>query len=178
MRAVELWGLIGIYFTVKLINHNTMGFQVLSAPTKDLAAAMQGVWWLLSREDYTKDGQRRIDTVMGADPTGILAYAKDHFSAQFMKREGREVTASQPVHSGQNNTVASGGYDAYFGTYQVDGQTGKVAHTLIGSITPANIGIMVWRDIRVDGDQLTIQLETTTAEGERITRTLTWKRIS
>jgi len=155
-----------------------MSFQVLSAPTRDLATTMQGVWWLLSREDYTKSGQRSIDPVMGPDPIGILAYAKDHFSAQFMKRDGREVTTDQIVHSGQNNTSASGGYDAYFGTYQPDEQTGKVAHTLTGSINPANIGITVWRDVRVDGNQLTIQLETTTPDGERITRTLTWNRIS
>jgi len=30
----------------------------------------------------------------------------------------------------------------------------------------------------VEGDKLTIKLETTTREGEPVTRTLTWKRIS
>ncbi|MGZ3776481.1 MAG: lipocalin-like domain-containing protein [Mucilaginibacter sp.] len=151
---------------------------ILTAPSGTLAATMQGVWWLLSREDYTKAGERRIDPVMGADPIGILAYAKDHFSAQFMKRDRADATPAQVAHSGQNNTAASGGYDAYFGTYQVDEETGKVAHTLIGSVTPANVGITVSRDLRADGDQLIIQLDTTTPDGEPITRTLTWRRIS
>jgi len=155
-----------------------MSSPILTAPSGNLAATMQGVWWLLSREDYTKNGERRIDPVMGADPIGILAYAKDHFSAQFMKRDRVDDTPPQVVHPGQNNTVASGGYDAYFGTYKVDEATGKVAHTLIGSVTPANVGITVSRDLRADGHQLIIQLDTTTPDGEPITRTLTWKRIS
>jgi len=48
----------------------------------------------------------------------------------------------------------------------------------LGSITPANIGITVSRDLRADENKLMIQLETTTPEGEHITRTLIWKRIS
>jgi len=155
-----------------------MSSQILSAPTKDLSASMQGMWWLLSREDWTHNDERRIDPIMGADPIGILAYGKDHFSAQFMKREGREAEvfpAAKPAH---NNTIASGGYDAYFGTYLVDQQTGKVAHTLIGSITPANVGVTVLRDMRVNDNKLTIQLETTTPSGELIRRILIWKRIN
>jgi hypothetical protein len=155
-----------------------MGAKTLSAPGGKLATTMQGVWWLLSREDWTKDGQRRIDPIMGANPVGILAYARDRFSAQFMKRDRTDDPNDQILHSGQNNTSAAGGYDAYFGTYQVNEQTGKVTHTLIGSITPANIGLTVSRDIRVDDDKLTIQLETTTPDGEPIIRTLTWKRIN
>jgi hypothetical protein len=143
-----------------------------------LKHAMQGVWWLTSREDWTKDGQKKIDPVLGADPVGILCYAKDHFAAQFMKRNRTAETAKQVFQAGQNNTSAVGGYDAYFGTYEVDKTTGKVAHTLVGSITPANVGMTVYRDLKVEKDVLTIKLETTTPEGVPVTRTLVWKRIS
>ena len=144
----------------------------------DLSTTMQGVWWLLSREDWTGNNERRIDPMLGADPIGILTYAKTHFAAQFMKRERTADFINQPAHGGQNNTGSIGGYDAYFGTYEADAQTGKVAHTLIGSINPSNIGIIVYRDLRVDKDELIIQLETTTPNGEAITRTLVWKRVS
>ncbi|MES1215596.1 MAG: lipocalin-like domain-containing protein [Bacteroidota bacterium] len=150
----------------------------LSKPSETLCADLQGVWWLQTREDRTKDGQRRIDPILGSDPIGILSYAKNHFSAQFMKRNRLANDGDTIIRSGQNNTIAVGGYDAYFGTYEVDEKTGKVLHTLIGSITPANVGMTVSRDLRVSGDQLTIQLETTTTEGEPVIRTLTWKRIS
>ena len=155
-----------------------MSAQILSTPSENLATIMQGVWWLLSREDWTKEGQQRIDPTLGANPIGILTYAKTHFAAQFMKRTRSIDSADQTFYSGQNNTSAVGGYDAYFGTYEVNEQTGKVAHTLIGSLTPSNIGMTVHRDLRVNGDTLMIQLETTTPGGETVIRTLVWKRIS
>lgn len=152
--------------------------KTLSSPSGSLAVDMQGIWWLLTREDFTKDGQWRIDPILGADPVGIISYAPGHFAAQFMKRDRPGGAGHTMSHAGQNNTSAVDGYDAYFGTYEVDEQTGKVAHTLVGSITPANIGMTVMRDLRVNDNTLMIQLDTTTPGGEPITRTLTWKRIS
>jgi hypothetical protein len=146
--------------------------------TEKLEVAIQGVWWLQSREDRTMGGEKRIDPVLGADPVGILSYAKDHFAAQFMKRDRTGESAPAAINPAKNNTSAVGGYDAYFGTYKVDEQTGKVAHTLIGSITPSNVGMTVYRDLEVRDDLLIIKLETTTPEGEPVVRTLTWKRIS
>jgi hypothetical protein len=155
-----------------------MSAPTLPAPSGNLATTIQGIWWLQSREDWTKEGQRRIDPILGFDPIAILSYAKDHFAAQFMKRDRAENPPGQVVFSGQNNTSAVGGYDAYFGTFEVNEKTGKVSHTLVGSITPSNIGMTVSRDLRVIENTLMIQLETTTPEGEAIIRTLILKRIS
>jgi len=156
----------------------TMGKPILPSPSGQLSVEIRGVWWLLSREDRTKDGYQRIDPVLGADPLGILTYAVTHFAAQFMKKDRTENTADQVIHSGKNNTSAVGGYDAYFGMYEVNEQTGMVAHTLVGSITPSNTGVTVLRNLRVSDNKLFIQLETKTVEGEAITHTLLWKRIS
>lgn len=155
-----------------------MSALILPPPSGDLTVLMQGTWWLVSREDFNKEGEKRIDPTLGSDPIGILSYAKTHFAAQFMKRGRVENEGEQVFYSGQNNTSAAGGYDAYFGSYSVDEEAGKVAHTLIGSLTPANIGMTVSRDMRADGDRLVIQLETTRPDGEPITRTLTWRRLS
>lgn len=137
---------------------------------------MVGMWWLLSREDRTHEGQRRTEPVLGSDPIAILCYSKTHFAAQFMKR-GRTESGLQMYTSTQNNTSALSGYDAYFGTYEVDEQTGKVWHSLIGSVVPSNVGMRVSRNLTVEGDTLTIKLETTSQEGEPVIRTLTWKRM-
>ena len=178
-----------------------MSSPVLPPPSQNLPIDILGVWWLLTREDWTSDGQKKIDPTLGSDPIGILTYAPGHFAAQFTKRDrsGSPVPAlstasptpdpapasittptSAASHSSipLNNSSAIGGYDAYFGTYAIDLSTGKVGHTLIGSLSPANIGITVSRDLRVNNDRLMIQLETTTTMGELITRTLTFKRIS
>ena len=150
----------------------------MSSSSINLEDAIQGTWWLLSREDHTREGQRRIDPILGADPIAILVYAKGHFAAQFMKKDRSADSIVQSTAAGKNNTAAVGGYDAYFGTYQVMRETGQVRHVLMGSINPSNIGLTVYRDLQVNGDQLTIQLDTTTQEGEPVTRTLTWRRIN
>lgn len=143
----------------------------------DLRTALIGVWSLLSREDHTSDGIRVIDPALGKDPLGILTYAPGHFAAQFMKRDrsGTENIATSP--QGKNNTGAVDGYDAYFGTYQVFEDSGEVMHRLQGALTADNIGLEVARKLEVIGDQLTIQLDTTTGEGTPISRVLTWRRI-
>ena len=150
----------------------------MNNPSSNIAHSIQGTWWLVSREDHTKDGQKRIDPVLGPDPVAILVYAKDHFAAQFMKKDRSPDSFIQNSGVRQNNTAAMGGYDAYFGTFRVDPDTNLVVHTLIGSINPANVGMTVNRNLHVEGDQLIIQLETTTQEGEPVTRTLKWKRIN
>ncbi|HEX5001302.1 MAG TPA: lipocalin-like domain-containing protein [Bacteroidia bacterium] len=142
-----------------------------------LVQQLAGVWWLQSREDYTAEGVKLIDPVLGADPIGILAYSGTHFTAQFMRRD-RSGKAELPVaFKGSNNTQAAAGYDAYFGTYRIDAQTGKVEHTLLGSVTPENIGMAVWRDLTVVDETLTIRLATHAVTGEAITRTLTFSRL-
>ena len=137
-----------------------------------------GVWWLLSREDRAKDGSVRIDPTLGPDAKGILTYANGRFAAQFMKRDRTDVVEAETPLTGQNNTGAVGGYDAYFGTYSVDDKTGEVLHRLEGALTAENVGIEVSRTLTVIESNLVIQLETTTLGGEPVTRTLTWERVA
>ena len=154
-----------------------MDTSITSQNKMEYENSIEGVWWLLSREDFTYDNEKRIDPTLGPNPYGILVYANGHFAAQFMKRD-RSNKKDEPIYKkGQNNTTAIGGYDAYFGTYEVDKKTGQVAHTLVGSLAPENIGIKVERTLNVINNQLQIKLETTTLEEENIMRTLIWKRI-
>lgn len=156
----------------------------LPPPSPDLARALVGVWTLVSREDYDADSRRRIDPFLGSDPIGILTFSETRFAAQFMKRD-RETTAAPPptaatpaaaARVGSNNSVAVGGYDAYFGTYRVDTTGGRIATLLEGALTPANVGQEFTRDVRVVGDRLILRLSTTTPEGIPITRTNTFIR--
>jgi hypothetical protein len=148
-----------------------------SKPSQSLAHELIGVWWLLSREDLAADGSRRIDPTLGANPLGILTFAPGRFAAQFMKRDRSDDTGVGSSARGQNNTGAIGGYDAYFGTYEVTASDGEVLHRLEGALSADNIGIEVSRKMQVDGDRLEIQLDTTTPDGEPVARTLTWQRI-
>ena len=144
----------------------------------DQGQRFTGVWWLLSREDRAKDGSLRIDPTLGPDAKGILTYANGRFAAQFMKRDRTNGVNTDSPSAGQNNTGAVGGYDAYFGTYSVNDATGEVVHRLDGALTAENVGMEVSRTLTVTGDNLEIQLETSTIDGEPITRTLTWERVA
>ena len=141
-----------------------------------LAQQLIGTWSLISRIDRAADGTIRTDPALGSDPLAMVTYTRGHFAAQFMKRD-RSQYSSQPAGSGQNNTSAVGGYDAYFGTYRI-GSDGQVVHRLEAALSPANVGLEVSRTLTVDGDTLTIVLATATQGGEAITRTLTWRRMT
>lgn len=140
-----------------------------------LAERMIGTWSLVSRIDRARDGTVRPNSALGSDPLAMLTYTRDRFSAQFMKRD-RSAASAATGGSGQNNTIAIGGYDAYFGTYRVVGD-GVVLHRLEAALACGNVGLEVERTLAVDGDRLTIVLETATQDGEPVTRTLTWDRI-
>ena len=101
-------------------------------------------------------------------------------------RRGREFettavrdAALEPVEprAAANNTGAVDGYDAYFGTYDLDAARGTVVVTLEAALTPANIGKTFMREVRVVGDRLIIRLNTNAADGTPITRTLTFERL-
>lgn len=144
-----------------------------------LSESLIGTWELLSREDHTSTGERRIDASLGENPVALLIYDRSgHFAAQFMKRDrdlASDADASRP--SAPNNSQARGGYDAYFGTYTIDNARSAVTQTLTGALSPENVGLVLTRVMTVAGDELTIRLETATPDGEPVTRTLRWKRV-
>ena len=152
-----------------------------------LSHSLPGTWQLLSRVDTTADGVVVPDPALGSDPIALLVYdGAGHFTAQFMKRVRDAAEPAKPAEPSvepagagvaKNNTRAQGGYDAYFGTYEVDDETGCVTQRLIGSLNPANVGMQLTRAMTVTGDRLVIALETNAVDGTPVTRTLTWERV-
>ena len=142
-----------------------------------LSQALPGTWRLLSRIDRNSSGDEVADPALGSHPVALLIYdGAGSFSAQFMKRD-RSGGASAGAAAAKNNTQAQGGYDAYFGTYSVDDATGVVTQTLLGSLSPGNVGLVLSRAMAVAGDRLVISLDTNAVDGTPVTRTLTWERI-
>jgi len=139
--------------------------------------SLVGTWKLLSREDVTAWGERRIDPILGGNPLAYLIYdAAGHFAVQFMKRDRGtvEAQAGAPV-AGTGNSSAWLGYDAYFGRYTAE--AGTVTQELIGALSPQDVGKVVTRRFPVSGSDLVIELETMASDGEPVTRTLRWQRV-
>jgi Lipocalin-like domain len=142
-----------------------------------LASQLIGTWRLVSREDHTAAGERRIDPGLGADPVAILVYdVAGNFAAQFMKRDRSGDAVAVVGRATVNNSAAVNGYDAYFGKYTVDEASRSVTQTLDGALSPGDVGKTVTREMHVDRDTLTIELATTGGDGEPVTRTLIWNR--
>jgi hypothetical protein len=155
-----------------------------SSPSEPLSKVLVGTWELLSRVDRTAAGERRIEPGLGEDPVALLYYdGSGHFAAQFMKRD-RAMDAPPAPHGAvavggtgaPNNSRAQGGYDAYFGTYTVDDSRSTVTQRLLGALSPENVGLVLTRAMIVEGDRLTIALDTAAADGEPVRRTLVWRR--
>jgi Lipocalin-like domain len=131
--------------------------------------SLVGTWELLSREDMTSDGQRRVEPNLGSDPVAYLMYdATGHFAVQFMRRVRRGAAGA--------GSGAGGGYDAYFGKYSV--ADGTVTQELAGALSPGDVGKVVTRQFQINGDELVITLETTSSDGKPVIRTLLWKRLA
>ena len=139
---------------------------------------MVGTWELLSREDRTLSGAPRTEPSLGSDPVALLFFdASGHFAAQFMKRDRSPEVDVEPRATAANNSRARGGYDAYFGTYAVDDPTGTVTTRLSAALSQENVGQTFARTMSVTGDELVIRLDTMTASGEAVVRTLRWRRV-
>ena len=141
-----------------------------------LSQALIGTWRLVSREDRTASGERRVDPGLGADPIALLVYdRRGNFAAQFMKRD-RDSAPLATSASAPNNSQAVGGYDAYFGSYTVDDAAGTVTQRLMGALSAENVGLVLTRSMQVSGDELVIRLDTASADGTPVVRTLRWTR--
>ena len=149
----------------------------MSTNATSLSSTLPGTWRLVSRLDTGEDGQPRSEPSLGSDPVALLYYDRGgHFAAQFMKRD-RSTPIPAAAGSGMNNSRAQDGYDAYFGVYSIDDEAGTVTQRLLGSLSRENVGQVLTRAMRVEGNTLTIQLSTTSLQGEPVTRTLTWERV-
>jgi hypothetical protein len=105
-------------------------------------ARLIGAWHLVSLGEVSPDGT--MNAVAGLK--GSLIYTADgHMSVQV-------VYPNLSV----NNDYALHGYEASFGSYDVDESAHTVTHHVQGSITPALVGKSLTRAYRLQGRQLTI----------------------
>jgi len=142
-----------------------------------LSATLPGTWRLQSRIDTTAAGERRLEPSLGENPLGLLIYDRGgNFAAQFMRLDRSVVVPDAPSHA-KNNSRAQGGYDAYFGTYTIDDDKRTVTQRLLGALSRENVGVVLTREMDVQGDTLIIRLDTTATDGTPVTRTLTWQRV-
>ena len=93
-------------------------------------AKLIGAWHMVSMEEQGQDGRLEHHT----DRTGMLVFTADgHFSVQVMYPEPDTAESANP-------TYAKDGYEATFGSYNVDEQTHTIRQHVQASLVRTLIG--------------------------------------
>ena len=97
-----------------------------------------------------------------------------------MARDRTKPAVTTPTVSppDPNNSAASGGYDAYFGTYEVDAARHTVTHHLLAALSPGDVGRTLTRRFFLRGDTLIIAFDTRRVDGTPVTRRVVWRRVA
>lgn len=110
-----------------------------------------GAWRLDWLEEQGADGK-----VHRADCTGLLVYTRDgHMSVQVMYRNPQAGTAAGPVQ------YAQGGYEASFGTYEIDERAHTFTYHVDGALVRTLIGKDLTRVYELSGKQLIVKSSST-----------------
>jgi len=97
---------------------------------EDIQGRFVGAWRLAWLEEESADGK-----IHKADCTGLLVSTRDgHMSVQVMYRSPQAGTNAAPVQ------YAQGGYEASFGTYEIDGRAHKFTYHVEGALVRTLIG--------------------------------------
>lgn len=110
-----------------------------------------GAWRLAWLEEEGADGKIRR-----ADCTGLLVYTRDgHMSVQVMY--GSPQANSQAATSAAPVQYAQGGYEASFGTYEIDKSNRTFTFHVEGALVRALVGKDLPRAFEFSGEQLIVK---------------------
>ncbi len=106
-----------------------------------------GAWRLVWLEEEGADGK-----IHRADCTGLLVCTRDgHMSVQVMYRNPQAGSHAAPVQ------YAQGGYEASFGTYEIDESTHTFSFHVEGALVWSLIGKDLPRAFELSGKQLIVK---------------------
>jgi lipocalin-like protein len=106
-----------------------------------------GAWRLAWLEEEGADGK-----IHRADCTGLLVYTRDgHMSVQVMHRNPPAATNAAPVQ------YAQGGYEASFGTYEIDDGAHSFTYHVEGALVRSLVGKDLPRAFEFSGKQLIVK---------------------
>jgi Lipocalin-like domain len=110
-----------------------------------------GAWRLASLEEQGEDGR-----IHRADCTGLLVYTRDgHMSVQVMYR--KPDASSQTTTNAAPVQYAQGGYEASFGTYDIDEPAHHFTFHVEGALVRTLIGKDLMRVYEFSGKDLIVK---------------------
>lgn len=127
----------------------TLGVAMLSqsASSQDAKNPFVGPWRLVSLELPDPDGK-----IHAVDSTGLFVFTRDgHASVQVMERNPAQQVATGPEQ------YSRGGYEATFGTYEVDESARTFTFHVEGALVRTLIGKDLARSFEFSGKQLIVK---------------------
>lgn len=141
-----------------------------------LSEQLVGTWRLISRETRRPDGS--VSHAYSEHPVGQLMYdAAGNMSVAFM-RPDRPKFAGSDKSQGTPAEIraACDGFQAYFGTYEINEEKKTVTHHVAGSLFPNWEGTSQTRFVKLSGNRLTLSTPPMTDGGETGVAILVWER--
>jgi Lipocalin-like domain len=143
-----LWlGAVSLFIGMTTISGLTVSGNQSRDVDQSIRERFVGAWRLAGLETEGADGK-----VHRADSTGLLVFTRDgHMSVQVMERNPQPQTAAGPEQYSQ------GGYEASFGTYQIDESTHTFTFYVEGALVRTLIGKDLPRAFEFSGKQLIVK---------------------
>jgi hypothetical protein len=136
-----------------------------------------GAWRLETRTVRDAKGSVILDPVLGKAPIGRLHYdASGEMMLQMMRQDRKQPISVPAKPEDAKNPRIVLGYDAYFGTFEVNESAGTITHHVEGSLFPEDLGDDFTRKFTLDGDRFTLEFTSPSPQGG-ITRTLVFRRV-
>lgn len=146
MKKTLSFGIVGLFIgmTVVMLSGQDRG-------AGDIRDRFVGAWRLAWLEEEGADGK-----IHRADCTGLLVYTRDgHMSVQVMYRNPQ--ANPQKANSAAPVRYAQGGYEASFGTYQIDERAHTFNYHVDGALVRTLIGKHLTRAFELSGKQLIVK---------------------
>jgi len=143
MRRLFAW-IAGIVVALSLAA-SAVAQDNAKTPDAGVRSKLIGAWRLVWDEDRGPDGK-----TIRLNETGIIMYTADgHMAVQI--RTNRPSTPSGPVQ------YEHGGYEGYYGTYEVNEKEHSVTHHVEGALVKDLIGKDLTRVYKFEGKQLMLR---------------------
>jgi len=126
--------------------------------------ALVGVYRLVSLDAVRPNGEIATGW-LGSKPTGLIVYdSAGYMSVQIMR--------------GPRDDSRKDHYYAYFGTYEIETQTGTIVHHVQGSLHLNEVGMDYRQSFTLLEDQLVLTTAKHQVDGEERRNRLVWQRCT
>jgi len=146
-------------------------------PALVVVADLIGSWRLESYTNTVEGAGAALP--LGINPIGLLIYTPDgYMSAQLMSLDRSSPDVGDWNSKSQSDDVEeSEDFISYSGEYQFDEVTATVSHIPSVSFVTALIGHRLKRQVKLDGDRLTLTVTTPQVGGNCVKSSLCWLKL-